>query len=108
MLEFWATVRRKEVEGTLAAGEARQVQTALETDVSLGAISMVEIDRQVRAEYKAVVETCLSQTPPVYIRTNDAQHLAAAKCAGETEIVATDKKLRDAALLLGLTVFPPP
>ncbi|NQX02856.1 PIN domain-containing protein [bacterium] len=27
-LEFWATVRRKESEGTLAPGEARKVQTA--------------------------------------------------------------------------------
>jgi len=84
------------------------VQNALEADASSGAISIVEIDHRVRVEYKAVVRTCLSQTPPIYIRTNDAQHLSAAKCAGEMEIVATDKKLRDAALLLGFTVFPPP
>jgi predicted nucleic acid-binding protein len=108
LLEFWATVRRKETEGTLATGEAQRVQTALEQDGSAGAISIVEIDQRVRVEYKAVVHRCLSQTPPIYIRTNDAQHLAAAKCAGESEIVATDKKLRDAALLLGFTVFPPP
>ena len=108
LLEFWATVCRKEVGGVLAAGEAQIVQTVLEADVSSGAISIVEIDHRVRVEYKAVVRACLSQTPPIYIRTNDAQHLAAAKCAGEMEIVATDKKLRDAALLLGFTVFPPP
>jgi len=108
LLEFWATVRRKEAEGTLAAGQAQKVQTALETDAVAGAVSLIEVNRQVRIEYKTVVEVCLSQTPPIYIRTNDAQHLAAAKCAGETEIVATDKKLRDAALLLGFTVFPRP
>ena len=108
LLEFWATVRRKEAEGTLAAGEAQKVQTALEADVSSGVIAIVEIDLRVRVEYKEVVEECLSQVPPIYIRTNDAQHLAAAKCAGQVEIVATDKKLRDAALLLGFTVFPSP
>lgn len=108
LLEFWATVSRKEAEGTLAQDEAQIVQCALEADASSGTISIVEIDHRVRIEYKAIVRTCLSQKPPIYIRTNDAQHLAAAKCAGESEIVATDKKLRDAALLLGFTVFPSP
>lgn len=42
-----------------------------------------------------------------FIRTNDALHLAAAHCAGETEIVATDKRLREAALALGHALFPP-
>jgi predicted nucleic acid-binding protein len=46
--------------------------------------------------------------PAIFIRTNDAIHLAAARGAGETEIVATDKRLREAALALGFTVFPPP
>ena len=108
LLEFWATVRRKEAEGILAPGEAATVQTALEADASAGAICILVIDQQVRDEYKVVVEKCLSQTPPIFIRTNDAQHIAAATCAGETVIVATDKKLRDAALHLGFTVFPPP
>jgi hypothetical protein len=35
-------------------------------------------------------------------------HLAAASWCGETEVVATDKRLRDAAQLLGFAVFPPP
>ena len=36
----------------------------------------------------------------------DALHLAAARVAGETELVATDKKLREAAGLLGFKLFP--
>ena len=107
-LEFWATVRRKETEGTLAHGEAQKVQLALEGDVAAGVVALVPTGDGVRVEYKNVVEKCLSKSPPIYIRTNDALHLAAAICAGENEIIATDKKLRDAALMLGLTVFPPP
>jgi predicted nucleic acid-binding protein len=108
LLEFWATVRRKESEGVLASGGANKTHAALESDAASGDITIVAIDVQVRAEYKAIVDRCLSQSPPILIRTNDAQHLAAAKCVGETEIVATDRRLKEAALLLGFNLFPPP
>lgn len=106
-LEFWATVRRKEAEGLLAAGEAQKVQTVFESDIDAGLILMQASDESVRREYHDVVDRCLAATPPIYIRTNDALHLAAAKVAGETEIVATDKRMREAALLLGCSLFPP-
>jgi predicted nucleic acid-binding protein len=105
-LEFWATVRRKESEGVLAPGEAQKVQTALEADLADEAILMKTCDAVVSARHKTIVNQCHSLVPPVFIRTNDALHLAAAHCAGETEIVATDKRLREAALALGHTVFP--
>lgn len=107
-LEFWATVRRKEAEGVLAPGEARMVQSALEADLVSGIIVMNPCDDGVRTQFDAVVDACHAMRPAIFIRTNDAIHLAAARCAGETEIVATDKRLREAALALGLTVFPPP
>ncbi len=105
-LEFWATVRRKESEGVLASGEALKVQTALEADLADEAILMKTCFAAVKARYHMIVDQCHSRVPPIFIRTNDALHLAAALCAGETEIVATDKRLREAALALGLTVFP--
>ncbi len=107
-LEFWAIVRRKETEGVLAAGEAETVQTALEADLAAGLISQVPCDAAVRAKFRSLVDRCHAHSPPIYIRTNDALHLAAATGYGETEVVATDKRLRDAALLLGFAVFPPP
>ena len=107
LLEFWATVQRKETEGMLAPGESQKVQSALEADVNATAITIVPVDQRVRTEFKAVVEKCMSHVPPIFIRTNDAQHLAAATCAAESEIVATDKRLREAAVMLGFTVFPP-
>ena len=105
-LEFWATVRRKEAEGVLAPGEARKVQTALESDLADGSILIKPCDSTVRSRFDQIVDQCHSFIPPIFIRTNDALHLAAAGCAGETEIVATDKRLRQAALALGHTVFP--
>jgi hypothetical protein len=49
---------------------------------------------------------CYSQTPPVFVRTNDALHIASAIVAGETELVTTDLRRRGAAQLTGLTVQP--
>lgn len=107
-LEFSATVRRKETEGVLAPGQAREVQCALESDLLSRSIGLITCDIAVRSEFDVIVDTCHNLQPPVYIRTNDALHLAAARCCGETEIVATDGRLREAALALGFTVFPPP
>ena len=107
-LEFWATVRRKETEGVLAVGEAEKVETALEADLAAGDITVVACDAAVRVKYRSLVDRCHACTPPICIRTNDALHLAAPSCAGEAENVTTDKRLREAALFLGFTVFPQP
>lgn len=80
----------------------------MQTDIQSGAISVIPTDDAVRSAYFAIVEQCLARLPPLFIRTNDALRLAAARCAAETEVVATDKRLRDAALLLDFNVFPQP
>ena len=51
--------------------------------------------------FNHVMVTCYRRTPPVLIRTFDGIHLATARVAGETEIVAMDNRLREAAKLLG-------
>ncbi len=106
-LEFWAAVRRKESEGSLARGEARKVQKALEADIADESIVMNSCNAAVRSQFYKIVDRCLSLLPPILIRTNDALHLAAAHCSGESEIIATDKRLRDAASAMGFSVFPP-
>jgi len=40
------------------------------------------------------------------IRTFDALHLASCRAEGQSEFVATDKRLRDAARLIGFSLFP--
>jgi hypothetical protein len=57
-------------------------------------------------EFGAVLEVCFSQTPPTFIRTNDALHLASAKVAGEREFITADMRQRAAAMLMGFTVLP--
>ena len=57
-------------------------------------------------EFENVVTRCFGHSPPIPIRTLDAIHLASAAVTTEVELIATDKRLRDAAAVLGLKLFP--
>jgi predicted nucleic acid-binding protein len=106
LYEAQATFRRKEAEGALRASAAQPVHRQLRQDVSMGEVRLVELDAHVEQEYERVLNLCYQQTPPILLRTLDAIHLASARAAGDTELVATDKRMRDAAKLLGFTLFP--
>lgn len=106
LLEFWATIRRKESDGVLAEGESEKVFNALQADVAQGLIRMIPSDAGVLEEFHSIIERCYSRSPAIHIRTNDALHLAAARRSGEMEIIATDKRLRETAAFLGFTIFP--
>lgn len=107
-LELWSALRRKEAEGFLRQTEAKGLLADFDAGVNQGDWRTVPDSPRARVEFERVVELCLSQSPPVFIRTLDALHLATALTAGETELVTTDQRLREAALLLGLVIFPPP
>jgi predicted nucleic acid-binding protein len=64
------------------------------------------MDAQAEAHFNAIMARCYRHAPPIPIRTFDAIHLATARAAGEAELVATDKRTRDAARLLGFGLFP--
>ena len=81
--------------------------SVFEADIESGLIQVQACDEGVRKEFRDIVDRCHAASPPIFIRTNDALHLAAARQADETEIVATDKRLREAALLLGFSLYPP-
>ena len=107
-MELWATLRRKEAEGALVFGEARKLLSEFDVSCEQGKWKLVPDSRAVHAEFERVIEQCCSHTPPVFIRTLDAWHIAAARVVGESEIVAPDKRLREAATLLGFQLFPTP
>ncbi len=107
-LEFMVTVRRKEAVGEIAVGAAEQHLAHLDLEIQGGVCLLTAVDENVRVQFEDVIKRCYSQTPPIYLRTLDALHVAAARVAGETEIVATDRRLREAAALLGFQLFPAP
>lgn len=107
-MEFMLAIRRKEAGGEIAQGFAEQHLAHFDREIKAGNCLLTALDQTVRAEFENVVRRCYSQTPLIFIRTLDALHIAAARVASETEIVATDKRMRDAATLLGFQLFPAP
>lgn len=97
---------RREGEGALPPGEAEALYQDLLADMANGDVIETLMTPAVEAEYGAILKQCLLHSPPVFIRTNDALHLAAAKVAGETEFVTADARQRTAALHIGLVVLP--
>src|SRR5271165_1096388 len=95
--EVRTVFRRREAEGVLPSGEAAALY-----DEFVIQPETVDTER----EFGAVLEACFSQTPPTFIRTNDALHLASAKVAGEPEFITADMRQRAAAMLMGFTVLP--
>ena len=97
---------RKESEGFIQTGTAESVLAQVNQDIAAGQIRIVEMDARVEAEFNGIMATCYRHTPPLPIRTLDALHLASARADNQIELVATDKRMRDAAKLLGLSLFP--
>jgi predicted nucleic acid-binding protein len=107
-LELWATLRRKEAAGDLYTGGARRALKAFDADVAAGLIVIDVIDPQVVAKFEEVVEQFHGSVPSLPLRTLDAIHLSTAVVSGESEVVATDHRLREAAFRLKFTLYPPP
>ncbi len=105
-LELRTVLRRREAEGSLSPGSTQLMHQSFCALIAAGRFIEQPITPELEAEFFAMLDACLGHTPPIFLRTNDGLHLAAARRAGETEVVSTDKGLRKAALHLGFTVFP--
>lgn len=108
-LTLWEMRRvalRKEAEAAIQPNGAEAVWQKADADAEAGRLIVIELEKNLGSEFERMMTTCYRNSPPLAIRTLDAIHLASARTAGETEIVATDKRLREVAVLLGFTVFP--
>jgi predicted nucleic acid-binding protein len=106
LIEMRRVAFRKEMQGLIQAGTAEAVLNQMIQDIAAGEIRIVEMDAKVEVALDAIMATCYRRTPPLPLRTLDAIHLTAAQVAGETELVATDIRLREAAKLIGFALFP--
>ncbi|HWB02473.1 MAG TPA: type II toxin-antitoxin system VapC family toxin [Verrucomicrobiales bacterium] len=104
--EAHAAFLRRESEGALPAGEADRLYQDVLADIAGGDVVEVPLTAALEAEYADVLRRCLMHSPPVFVRTNDALHLASARLAGEKEFVSADVRQRAAAVHLGFKVLP--
>lgn len=106
LYEARATFRRKESDGALKPNTAEQLYTQLLNDVTTGDVRLIELGAHLESQYAEVLNLSYQQTPPIPLRTLDALQLASVKAAGETVLVTTDNRMRQAGKSLGLTLFP--
>lgn len=104
--EMRRVVFRKESDGLIPANTAEILLDQLARDIAVGQIRLVDFTPLAETEFNSIMARCYRHTPPIPLRTFDAIHLASARAAGETELVAVDKRMREAAVLLGFTLFP--
>ena len=104
--ELATTFRRKEAEGLLKPGAAEVLRRRLDRFVAGGRIILKTETPALTGRFDAVIESCFSANPPVFVRTADAIHIATALAAGETEFVTADVRQKKAAEVCGLTVQP--
>jgi len=104
--ELHAAFVRRESEGALPKGESSRLYSDFLGDLTSGDICETPLSVELEAEFAKVLRQCLFHAPPLFVRTNDALHLASARLAGELEFVSADIRQRDCATHLGFKVFP--
>jgi hypothetical protein len=82
------------------------LQRDIEEDIETGVLTVIELSTEIDPHFQRVLGHCFGTVPVILLRTMDAIHLASALAAKEKRIVATDHRLREAAISLGLDVFP--
>ena len=97
---------RREREGAIAANAAVVLSRRLDQDIAVGKVEIVATGFAVESEFEQVVQACLNRAAPIWIRTLDALHLAAALSVSEMEFLSNDLRQRAAAVAVGMTVLP--
>lgn len=102
--EMRAVFLRRESEGVIQPGGAAVLFHDFEEDIAAGLILVQVETSAVESEYADVLERCFLHTPAVFIRTNDALHIASARTAQQSQFVTADQRQKTAAAHVGLVI----
>ena len=95
-------VRAKEARGEIPSGGSARVLSQFQTDLQRGRYLLVPLGIDIKACTKDIAARTLQVEPPVFLRTLDGIHIATALELGASELITADKKMADAAILLGI------
>jgi predicted nucleic acid-binding protein len=105
-IELITSLYRKESTGELAKGMANQHLEEFVEDIEAGRIIVISVREDVTSQAERVVQRAYPTAKPIMIRALDVIHVASALASKASVMVATDARLREVALLMGLKVLP--
>jgi predicted nucleic acid-binding protein len=104
--EVLCVLYRKERARALRAGGARRIYAKFDQDVRSGRILTVPYGQDVEAQAEKLVKLVFARPRPILIRSLDVIHVSTALSSRSRDLVATDTRLREVAILAGLSVLP--
>lgn len=105
-LELLRALWGKQLEGAIVAGAEKVLMRRFEGEVSARRIVLIPLDSEVRREFENVLRVCYTRSRPIRVRALDALHVASALASRAREIVCTDKRMREAATALQMSIYP--
>lgn len=101
--EVFSALLARERAGKISAKDRRLAWHELEARIAAKEIRIENLNGIVLQKARHLLDRC---HPKVPLRTLDAIHLATADLCHDFPLVTTDARLRDAATLMGFSVFP--
>ena len=104
ILEFEMTfaVHAKEARGEIPSGSSAKVLSQFQADLQRGRFLLVPLGIDIKACTRDIAARTLQAEPPVFLRTLDGIHIATALELASSELITADRKMADAATLLGI------
>ena len=103
LTETWSTLLAKERKGVISARQRAKAWRVFRERVESEEILLHPLTSVVLRRANHILERC---HPAVPLRTLDAIHTAACDLSHDFPLCTTDKRMRDAAGVLGIPVFP--
>lgn len=103
--EFWSALLGRERAGKITAGQRQRAWAAFDGNVMSDVIELLPMGPAIYKRANRIIEVC---HPKVPLRSLDALHLASADQSQDWPLVTGDKRMRDAAELLGFPLAPLP
>lgn len=101
--EVAAGLLSKERAGVLTPAGRQAAWTVFVSRVQAKEIILEPLDGTTLRKARSILESC---HPEVCLRTLDALHVAACDLSQDFPLCTTDRRMRDAASLLGIPLFP--
>ncbi len=100
--ELFYALCQKEIRGYIKMGWADRLHQKFRADVEKGRLVLLAVGHDVFAQAVEIARRCYKRKPPVMLRTLDGIHLGTALTAKCSEIITTDRRMRQGAELMGL------